>query len=189
MGEAERWSWRWWFDGDQHPSVWSKLLTVVIAAVGIFGVVASRGGQALPLAVTASCLGQVFMQGFIGVTTLDGQLRRRGPLPDEPLPRWKRALLADPNGARTSRLIRQMDTPVPRRPRSWYRALLAVAVIWIAVELVIAVAIARIAERGLWWYLGLAAAALMVFFGSLSALAAWRVQRAQAGPDPEPGTA
>jgi hypothetical protein len=54
---------------------------------------------------------------------------------------------------------------------------------------VIAVAIARIAERGLWWYLGLAAAALMVFFGSLSALAAWRVQRAQAGPDPEPGTA
>ena len=41
MGEAERWSWRWWFDGDERPSVWSKLLTVVLAAVGIFGVVAA----------------------------------------------------------------------------------------------------------------------------------------------------
>ena len=52
------------------------------------------------------------------MTTLDGQLRRDHPLVDEPMPRWKRVLLADPNGARTSRLIRQMDTPVPRRPRS-----------------------------------------------------------------------
>jgi hypothetical protein len=161
----------------------------VFAAVGIFGVVASRGGLAMPLAMTAILLGLVLMQGFIGVMTLDGQLRRRGPLPDEPLPRWKRVLLVDPGGRRTSRLIRQLDTPVPRRPRSWYRVLLSMAVVWVAVELVIAVAIARIAEHGLWWYLGLAAAAEMVFFGSLAALAAWRVQRAPAGPDPQPGAA
>jgi hypothetical protein len=153
MGEAQRWSWRWWFDGDQRVSVWRGLFPVVFAAVGIFGVVASRGGRALPLALTASFLGQVLWQGFLGVSTLDGQLRGRGPLPDEPLPRWKRVLLVDPGGRRTSRLIRQLDTPVPRRPRSWYRALLAVAVVWIAAELLIAVAIARIAERGLWWYL------------------------------------
>jgi len=189
MGEAERWSWRWLFDGDERVSVWRWLFAVLLAAVGIGGVIASQGGRAAPLALTAIFLGQVIWQGFLGVSKLDGQLRRDRPLADEPLPRWKRVLLADPKGARTSRMIRRLDTPVPRRPRSWYRALLSVAVVWVAVELLIAVAIARIAERGLWWYGGLVAAAFMAFVGSLSALAAWRVQRLPAQPDPEPGTA
>ena len=190
MGEAQRWSWRWWFDGDQRVSVWRGLFPVVLAAVSLLGVVASRGGRAAPLALTATFLGQVLWQPFTGVFyRLDGQLRRDRPLADEPLPRWKRVLLADPNGARMSRMIRQLNTPVPRRPRSWYRALLALAVVWIAAELLIAAALVRIPDRGFWWYMGLAAAALMVFVGSLSALATWRVQRAPAGPDPEPGAA
>ena len=165
MGDAERWSWRWLFDGEQKGAVRQWLFALAIAVFGIAAVVVTRGRQAAPLTVVAIFLGYVLWQPFTGVSRLDGQLRG------------------------TTRPSRRPDVPVQRRPRSWYRILFGAAVAWVAVELLIVVAIVRIPDRGFWWFLGLAGASIMVVAAAISALAAWRVQRAPAGPDPEPGAA
>ena len=164
MEATARWSWRWMFDGDPPGALRRWLFALVIAAFGIAGVVVTGARQAASLAVVAIFLGQVVWQPFVSVARID---RARGR----------------PEAKQPARV-----SATPLRPRAWYRALLAVAALWIVLEVAIAVAVTRIPERRFWWFLALGGAILMVVAGIVSALATWRVQRAAAaeGPAAEP---
>ena len=157
MEATARWSWRWIFDGDPPGALRRWLFNLVIAIFGIAGVVVTGARQAASLAVVAIFLGQVLWQPFVSVARID----RAGGRPDAKRP------------ARVS--------PTPLRPRAWYRALLGVAALWVVVEVLIAVAVARIPERRFWWFLGLGGAVLMIVAAVVSAVAAWRVQRGAPG--------
>ena len=158
MGDAERWSWRWLFDGEPPGAVRRWLFALTATLFGLAGVAVTGADEPAPLAVVAIFLGQVLWQPFVSVSRLDRQHSRPG------------------------------TPPVQRRPRAWYRTLLGVAAAWLVAELLILVAIARIPDRGFWWFLGVAGAVLMIVAGVISALAAWRVQRTPVQPGPTPGT-
>jgi hypothetical protein len=154
---SQRWSWRWAFDGDPPGALRRWLFALVAALVGVVAVVATGAREAAPLAVAAIFAGQVLWQPFVSVSRLDGQLR---------------------GGGRGGGRARE---PVPRRPLGWYRVLLWIAVAWAAADLLVLVAVARIGERGFWWFLALGSALVMLAAAAVSATAAWRVQRALAG--------
>jgi hypothetical protein len=158
MGGAERWSWRWMFDGDTPGAGRRWLFALVASVFAIAGVVVTKAREPAPLAVLAIFGGQVLWQPFLPVTRLDGQLRRDKPAPKN-------------------------ETPLPQRPRSWYRALLGLGALWIVVELLVILAVVRQSERGFWWFLSLFAAAIMVIASIVSILATVRMLRVPAqGP-------
>ena len=149
MGATARWSWRWMFDGEPGGALRRWLFGLVIAVFGIAGVVVTGARLAAPLAVVAVFLGQVLWQPFVSAARIDRARERP-----------------------------ELAATTPTRPRSWYRALLGVAALWLVVEVAIVVAIARIPGHGFWWFLGLGGAALMIVAASISGVTAWRVQRA-----------